>query len=105
MAAAAINLKGLKRRAIRHGEYRIAGGGPGYEFAHVNWLIRKGRPVEVQQNMTQRVLMVLKETFSDRFESSSLSLSVDMKEMRDGIALTLHNIPQVGKQLGQIRQN
>ena len=64
---------------------------------HVNLLIREGRPVEVQQDMAQLVLGVLKETFGGRFEDSYLSLSVDVKEMRQGIAQTLHNIPAAGK--------
>jgi len=98
VATGAINLKGLKSRAIRHTEYRIADGNPEYAFVHVNLLIREGRPVEVQKDASQRVLKVLKETFGERFENSYLSLSVDIKEMRDGIALTQHNIPKLGDQ-------
>jgi 5-carboxymethyl-2-hydroxymuconate isomerase len=45
------------------------------------------------------VLSVLKETFGDRFEKSHLSLSVDIKEMRDGIAQSFHNIPDKGKEV------
>jgi 5-carboxymethyl-2-hydroxymuconate isomerase len=97
VATDAINLKGLKSRAIRLTEYRIADGNPGYAFVHVNLLIREGRPVEIQKAAAQRVLDVLKETFGDRFEKSHLSLSVDIKEMRDGIAQTYHNIPELGK--------
>lgn len=95
IATGAINLKGIKSRAIRHSEYRIADGNPEYAFVSVNLLIREGRPVDVQKDMTQRVLAVLKETFGQRFETSYLSLSVDIKEMRDGIALTYHNIPEI----------
>jgi len=98
VATGAINLKGLKSRAIRHTEYRIADGNPEYAFVHVNLLIREGRPLEVQKDASQRVLKVLKETFAERFENSYLSLSVDIKEMRDGIALTQHNIPKLGDQ-------
>ncbi len=98
VATGAINLKGLKSRAIRLTEYRIADGNPDYAFVHVNLLIREGRPVEVQKDAAQRVLAVLKETFGDRFEKSHLSLSVDIKEMRDGIAQTYHNIPELGKE-------
>ena len=94
VATGAINLKGLKSRAVRHTEYRIADGNPEYAFVHVNLLIREGRPLEVQKDATQRVLAVLKETFGDHFENSHLSLSVDIKEMRDGIAQTLHKIPE-----------
>ena len=96
-ATGAINLKGLKSRAVRHSDYRIADGNPEYAFVHVNLLIREGRPVEVQKDAAQRVMNVLKETFGQRYEISYLSLSVDIKEMREGIALTHHNIPDLGK--------
>ena len=96
VATGAINLKGIKSRTVRHTEYRIADGNPEYAFVAVNLLIREGRTVEVQQEITQRVMAVLKETFGERFESSFLSLSVDIKEMRAWIALTFHNIPERG---------
>lgn len=95
-ATGAINLKGIKSRAVRHSEYRIADGNPDYAFVHVNLLIREGRPFEVQQDIARRILALLKETFGERFEESYLSLSVDIKEMRQGIAQTLHNIPASG---------
>ena len=97
VATGAINLKGIKSRAIRHTQYRIADGDPQYAFIHVGLLIREGRPVEIQKEATRRVMAVLKETFGFRFEKEHLSLSVDLKEMRDGIALTEHNIPDKTK--------
>ena len=97
VATGAINLKGLKSRAVRHTEYRMADGNPDYAFVHVNLLIREGRPLAVQQDASQRVMAVLEETFGARFENGYLSLSVDIKEMRDGIALTHHNIPALEK--------
>jgi 5-carboxymethyl-2-hydroxymuconate isomerase len=93
VATGAINLKGIKSRVIRHTQYRIADGDPQYAFVHVGLLIREGRPVEIQKEATRRVMAVLKETFGYRFEKEYLSLSVDIKEMREGIALTEHNIP------------
>jgi 5-carboxymethyl-2-hydroxymuconate isomerase len=97
VSTGAINLKGIKSRAIRQNEYRIADGDPAYAFVHANLLIREGRPVEVQKEAAQRVMAVLKETFGKRFENNYLSLSVDIKEMQEGIAQTLHNIPERGK--------
>lgn len=94
VSTGAISLKGLKSRAIRHSEYRIADGNPDYAFVHVNLLIREGRPAKVQKDAAQRVMALLKETFGDRFENGHFSLSVDIKEMREGIALTSHNIPE-----------
>ena len=98
VATGAVNLKGIKSRAIRHSAYRIADGNEEYAFVHVNLLIREGRPFEVQRDAAQRVMDVLKETFGDRFEKGYLSLSVDIKEMRDGIAQTFHNIPDLGNE-------
>jgi 5-carboxymethyl-2-hydroxymuconate isomerase len=97
VATGAVNLKGIKSRAIRHTEYRIADGNPAYAFVHVNLLIREGRPIEIQQDAAQRTMAVLKEIFQSRFEDGYLSLSVDIKEMREGIAQTVHNIPEGGK--------
>jgi 5-carboxymethyl-2-hydroxymuconate isomerase len=79
VATGAVNLKGIKSRAMRHTEYRIADGNPEYAFVHVNLLIREGRPLEVQKDAAQRVMVVLKQTFGHRFESGYLSLSVDIK--------------------------
>ena len=95
VATGAINLKGIKSRAIKHTQYRIADGNPDYAFVHVGLLIREGRPLEIQKEATRRVMAVLKETFGYRFEKGYLSLSVDLKEMREGIALTDHNISTV----------
>lgn len=96
VATGAINLKGIKSRAVRHTEYRIADGNKEYAFVHVNLLIREGRSIEIQKEATRRVMAVLKDTFGHRFDKGYLSLSVDIKEMREGIALTDHNIPSVG---------
>jgi 5-carboxymethyl-2-hydroxymuconate isomerase len=93
VATGAINLRGIKSRAIQHSQYRIADGNPDYAFVHVGLLIREGRSIEIQKEATRRVMEVLKDTFGYRFEKGYVSLSVDLKEMREGIALTDHNIP------------
>lgn len=98
-ATGAINLKGLKSRAVRHSDYRIADGNPEYAFVHVNLLIREGRPIEIKKEVSQRIMKVLEDTFSKYFENSHLSLSVDIKEMSEGIALTHHNIPDLEKKI------
>ena len=92
VATGAISLKGIKSRAICHTQYRIADGNPDYAFVHVGLLIREGRPLDTQKEATRRVMAVLKGTFGHHFETGKISLSVDLKEMREGIALTDHNI-------------
>jgi 5-carboxymethyl-2-hydroxymuconate isomerase len=92
----AVNMKGLKSRAIRQTEYRIADGHEGYAFVHLNILLREGRPLEMQQEVAKRAMMVLEDIFGHRFGDGYLSLSVDIKEMKQGLALTKHNIPPGG---------
>ena len=96
VATGAVAMKGLKSRAICHTEYRIADGYEGYAFVHLNILIREGRPLEMQQEVAKRAMAVLEETFGHRFKESYLSLSVDIKEMKEGVAITKHNIPSTG---------
>jgi len=92
-ATGVINLKGIKSRAVRLTDYRIAGGDPGYAFVHIGLFIREGRPLETRQDISRRLMEVIKSTFGGRFETGYLSLSVDIKELQDGVYQTLHNIP------------
>lgn len=95
-ATGAINLKGLKSRALRRTQYRIADGYEGYAFVHLNILLRGGRDIETRQEIVRRAMAVLEETFGHHFEDGYISLSVDMKEMQPGLAITRHNIPPEG---------
>jgi 5-carboxymethyl-2-hydroxymuconate isomerase len=95
-ATGAVALKGLKSRAVRHTDYRMADGNPEYAFAHLSLLIRAGRPQETQQELARRALEVLEAEFGHRYETGYLSLSVDIKEMAEEIAITKHNIPAEG---------
>ena len=97
VATGVINLKGIKSRAIRHTEYRIADGNKEYAFVHINLLIRAGRSFEIQQEMAQRLMTVLQEVLGSRFDSGFLALSIDIKELREGITLSQHNIPVIDR--------
>lgn len=92
----AVALKGLKSRAVRRSDYRLADGNADYAFVHLGMLIREGRPPETQRELAQRAMQVLEAEFGGRYENGYLSLSVDIKEMLDGIAITKHNIPAGG---------
>jgi 5-carboxymethyl-2-hydroxymuconate isomerase len=95
-ATGAVNMKGLKSRAIRHSDYRIADGYEGYAFVHLNILLKEGRPFEIQQEVAKRAMAVLEDTFGHHFEQGYFSLSLDIKEMKAGLSLTNHNIPSGG---------
>lgn len=95
-ATGAINLKGLKSRVLRHSQYRIADGYESYAFVHLNILLKGGRELETRQEIARRAMAVLEEAFGHHFEDGYISLSVDMKEMQPGLAITHHNIPPDG---------
>lgn len=102
VATGAVAMKGLKSRAVRRDQWRIADGHEGYAFAHLTILIREGRAAEVQEDIAQRALVVLQDAFRARREAGGyLSLSVDVREMRDGVALTDHDIPAGGVVAGE----
>ncbi len=93
VASGAVARKGLKSRAVRLTDYLIADGSETYAFVHLNLLIREGRPFVVQQDLARRAMAVLENRFGERYDSGYLSLSVHIEEMKDGIAITRHNIP------------
>lgn len=95
-ATGAIDMKGLKSRAIRRTQYRIADGYAGYAFAHLNILLKGGRDLETRQEIARRAMAVLEEAFGHYFDEGYISLSVDVKEMQPGLAITRHNIPAEG---------
>lgn len=97
VATGAVAMKGLKSRAVRRDQWRIADGHEGYAFAHLTIVIREGRPHEVRADIAKRALAVLQDAFRARREGGGyLSLSVDVREMGDGVALTDHDIPAGG---------
>ena len=97
VATGAVAMKGLKSRAVRRDQWRIADGNEGYAFAHLTIVVREGRPHEVRADIAERALAVLQDAFRARREEGGyLSLSVDVREMVDGVALTDHDIPAGG---------
>ncbi|MEZ4630703.1 MAG: hypothetical protein R2880_08350 [Deinococcales bacterium] len=96
VASGAVNLKGLKSRAICHDQVYIADGDERYQFVHLDMLLREGRPLEVQKDASERAMKVLEDSFGHLFDKNYLSLSVNLREMRAEVALTHHNIPSGG---------
>lgn len=89
----AINMKGLKSRAIKLTDYYIADGDQEYKMVHLNILLREGRSRQVREEIAQRAMSHLEATFGHYRERGYISLSTDMKELEVGLALTHHNIP------------
>ena len=96
-ATGAVNMKGLKSRAIKLADYYIADGNPDYKFVHLNIVLREGRPHAVREEIAQRAMAVLEATFGHYREAGHINLSTDMSELEVGLALTNHNIPALAR--------
>ena len=93
VATGAVNMKGLKSRANKLTDDYIADGNPDYKFVHVTIILREGRAREVREDISQRVMTILDNTFGHYRENGHIGLSTDMRELEFGLALTKHNIP------------
>ena len=89
----AVNMKGLKSRAIKLTNYYIADGNPEYKMVHLDIVLREGRSREIREEIARRAMVQLEATFGHYRQDSYINLSTDMKELEVGLALTNHNIP------------
>lgn len=92
-ASGEVRLATIKSRVVRHDTWRVADGDPTYAFAHLAIALKEGRPVAVQQDLADRALAVLQATFSERLAAGGLSVSVEVRELRDDVARTVRSIP------------
>lgn len=92
----AVNMKGLKSRAIKLTDYYIADGHDGYKMVHLNIVLREGRPREIREEIAQRAMAHLEKTFGHHRENGYINISTDMSELEFGLALVHHNIPVGG---------
>ena len=93
VATGAVNMKGLKSRAIKVTDYYIADGNPDYKFVHLNIVLREGRPREMREEIAQRAMALLEKTFGHYRDDGHISLSTHMQELVKELDLTRHNIP------------
>lgn len=92
-----IRMKGLKSRAVRHTEYRVADGYPRYGFVYLDMMIREGRPRALQEKIAQLGMEILEETFAEyKAQGGYVALAVNVRELFNGLALNSNNIPLNG---------
>lgn len=92
-ASGAVRLATIKSRVLRIREWRMADGDPSYAFAHLTIAVKEGRPLAVQQDLADRASAVLEAVFAERLAVGGVSLSVDVRELRDAVGRTSRSIP------------
>jgi len=87
-------LKGLRTRACRRDEYRIADRHDDNAFVHVTAYIGHGRSVAMRQSAGEAVFDVVCEYLRPHFESNPLAISFDMHEIDPDTSFKYNNLPE-----------
>jgi 5-carboxymethyl-2-hydroxymuconate isomerase len=55
--------------------------------------LKEGRPLAVQQELADRALATLRAVFDEVLRRGAVSISVDVRELRDAVGRTVRSIP------------
>ena len=72
---------GIRVRALRANHYSIADGDPKHAFVDISIRLRAGRPQDVKESAVKRLFEAAKTFLEPVFETSSLALSLEMRDI------------------------
>lgn len=72
---------GIRVRAFRAEHFSIADGNPEHAFVDISVRLRAGRPQDVKENAVKRLFEAAKAFLEPVFETSSLALSLEMRDI------------------------
>lgn len=90
----AFPIGGIRSRAIRLDEYRIADGLEDDAFVHAVLRVGAGRSETVKKKVCEDLFAVIKEHFADIHAQRSLALSLEFVEFSEGGTYKHNNIHQ-----------
>lgn len=82
----AFPMAGLRVRALKAEHFSIADGDPKHAFLDVSVRLRGGRPDSVKQEATQVLFEAAKDFLRPVLETSSLALSLEMRDIDPGLS-------------------
>jgi len=85
-------LGGLRVRAHRTDDYRIADKAPENGFVHVTALIGHGRALDVQQRAGEQLFATLTEHLAALYDRSPLALSLNVQEFHPVLNFKKNNL-------------
>ncbi|HYD68759.1 5-carboxymethyl-2-hydroxymuconate Delta-isomerase [Azospirillum sp.] len=83
---------GIRSRAIRLTDYRVADGAEDDAFVHVTLKIGSGRPEEVRKKACDELFAAIKDHFAELFARRYLALSMELIEFSEGGTYKHNNI-------------
>jgi 5-carboxymethyl-2-hydroxymuconate isomerase len=91
---------GLRVRAYRAENYRIADKAPDNGFVHVTAQIGHGRPLDVQQRAGEQLFAVLSKHLTPLFDKSPLAISLNIQEFHPVLNFKKNNLHEYVKRRG-----
>jgi 5-carboxymethyl-2-hydroxymuconate isomerase len=79
------SLESCKSRAIKHKNFFIGNGDVKNAFIYVQILLMEGRPLSVRKELGEKILAALEKHFSKSLEELNLQISVEPKELSEGL--------------------
>ncbi len=87
-------LKGIRSRAHRCSDYRVADGNPRHMFAHLTMLVGNGRTLEERESAAEALFAVYAEHFEQCFQQRGVALSFEMRELEPVTKYNKNNIAE-----------
>jgi 5-carboxymethyl-2-hydroxymuconate isomerase len=91
---------GLRVRAYRADNYRIADKAPDNGFVHVTALIGHGRPLDVQQRAGEQLFAALSGHLTPLYDKSPLAISLNIQEFHPVLNFKKNNLHEYVKSRG-----
>lgn len=86
VATGVFPLAGVRVRAVRCDHWVVADGDPAHAFLDISVRLRAGRAFEVRRQATEELFAAVREYCAQALASSSLMLSLEMREIDDELA-------------------
>ena len=83
---------GIRSRAVRRGEFRIADGHTDNRFINVILRISRGRTIEIKKSVGEELFEILADYVQHEFEQRPLALSFEIQEIDPDVRWKKSNI-------------
>ncbi len=87
-------LKGIRSRAHRCSDYRVADGNPRHMFAHLTFLVGTGRTLAEREKAAKALFAVYAGHFEQCFQQRGVALSFEMRELEPVTKYNKNNIAE-----------
>ena len=85
-------LKGIRSRAYRAEDYRMADSNPQYVFVHLSVLGGAGRSLQERESAAKGFFAVFEAHFAQSFERGGVAMSFEMRELESLLKYIKNNI-------------